>query len=63
MKHILEEKVLFYRVIVRTFWMTLVSGGTGKIKIFKCRQILINPLHKGQKYPGIRERHPPVIAV
>ena len=24
MKHILEKKVLFYRVIVRTFWMTLV---------------------------------------
>ena len=24
MKHILEEKVSFYRVIVRTFWMTLV---------------------------------------
>ena len=25
MKHILEEKVLFYGVIVRTFWMTLVT--------------------------------------
>ena len=24
MKHILEKKVLFYGVIVRTFWMTLV---------------------------------------
>ena len=24
MKHILEKKVLFYGVIVRIFWMTLV---------------------------------------
>ena len=24
MKHTLEKKVLFYGVIVRTFWMTLV---------------------------------------
>ena len=24
MKHILEKRVLFYGVIVRTFWMTLV---------------------------------------
>ena len=24
LKHILEEKVLFYGVIVRTYWMTLV---------------------------------------
>ena len=25
MKHILEQKVRFYGVIVRTFWMTLVE--------------------------------------
>ena len=28
MKHIIEKKVLFYWVIVRTFWMTLVIGTT-----------------------------------
>ena len=30
MKHILEEKVLFYGVIVRTFWMTLVKPHNNK---------------------------------
>ena len=30
MKHIIEEKVLFYGVIVRTFWMTLVQFKTIK---------------------------------
>ena len=25
MKHILKKKVLFYEVIVKTFWMTLVG--------------------------------------
>ena len=40
-----------------------VSYGIGIIKILKCQQILINPLHKRQKYPGMRERHPTVIAV
>ena len=31
-KHILEEKDLFYGVIVRTFWMTLVRGYTDNKK-------------------------------
>ena len=34
-----------------------------KSKSFYCQQILLNQLHKRQKYREIRERHPPVIAV
>ena len=40
-----------------------VSYGIGIIKILKCQHILINPLDKRQKYPGMRERHSTVIAV
>ena len=34
MKRILEKKVLFYGVIVRTFWMTLVPQGQAWAQCF-----------------------------
>ena len=33
LKHILEEKSLFYGVIVRTYWMTLVAETIGQERV------------------------------
>ena len=49
---------------VITFWRNwpFISLGSGII-IFYCRQILLNQLHKRQKYRDMHERHQSVIAV
>ena len=40
-----------------------ISYGPQIIKIFCCQQILLNQLHKRQKYRKMRGRHPSVIDV